>query len=149
VNQCSWVDKSHGQKACTRVLLDSSSLESRLKTPSGERYWRRQEWTLVPLDSELLNFTSSKKLTTSSSSQPWPYPANLMVGCFGRAKPDQTIRLDLDNELEGMSHSRTCSRLTCRRPILPPIPHRQASRYRSRSIPLESRFETTRQESDR
>ena len=26
-----------------------------------------------------------------------------MVGCFGRAKPDQTIRLDLDNELEGMS----------------------------------------------
>lgn len=39
----------------------------------------------------------------SSSSQPWPYPANLMVGCFGRAKPDQTIRLDLDNELEGKS----------------------------------------------
>lgn len=39
---------------------------------------------------------------SSSSSQPWPYPANLMVGCFGRAKPDQTIRLDLDNELEGM-----------------------------------------------
>jgi len=25
-----------------------------------------------------------------------------MVGCFGRAKPDQKIRLDLDNELEGM-----------------------------------------------
>lgn len=24
-----------------------------------------------------------------------------MVGCFGRAKPGQTIRLDLDNELEG------------------------------------------------
>lgn len=24
-----------------------------------------------------------------------------MVGCFGRAKPNQTIRLDLDNELEG------------------------------------------------
>ncbi|WVR09506.1 hypothetical protein IAU60_006574 [Kwoniella sp. DSM 27419] len=35
-----------------------------------------------------------------SSSQPWPYPANLMVGCFGRAKDGQTIRLDLDNELE-------------------------------------------------
>ncbi|KAL1413034.1 NADH pyrophosphatase [Vanrija albida] len=35
-----------------------------------------------------------------SSSQPWPYPANVMVGCFGRAKDGQTIRLDLDNELE-------------------------------------------------
>ncbi|RSH82253.1 NADH pyrophosphatase [Saitozyma podzolica] len=35
-----------------------------------------------------------------SSSQPWPYPANIMVGCFGRAKDGQTIRLDLDNELE-------------------------------------------------
>lgn len=37
------------------------------------------------------------------SSQPWPYPANLMVGCFGRADENQTIRLDLDNELEGES----------------------------------------------
>ncbi|WRT68523.1 uncharacterized protein IL334_005500 [Kwoniella shivajii] len=35
-----------------------------------------------------------------SSSQPWPYPSNLMVGCFGRAEDGQTIRLDLDNELE-------------------------------------------------
>ncbi|CAD6573047.1 MAG: hypothetical protein TREMPRED_000714 [Tremellales sp. Tagirdzhanova-0007] len=35
-----------------------------------------------------------------SSSQPWPYPANLMIGCFGRAKDGQVIRLDLDNELE-------------------------------------------------
>ncbi|CAK9780629.1 hypothetical protein CC85DRAFT_303475 [Cutaneotrichosporon oleaginosum] len=34
------------------------------------------------------------------SSQPWPYPANLMVGCYGRAPGGQTIRLDLDNELE-------------------------------------------------
>lgn len=35
-----------------------------------------------------------------SSSQPWPYPANLMVGCYGRAKEGQKIRLDLDKELE-------------------------------------------------
>jgi NAD+ diphosphatase len=35
-----------------------------------------------------------------SSCQPWPFPANLMVGCYGRAKEDQKIRLDLDNELE-------------------------------------------------
>jgi NAD+ diphosphatase len=26
------------------------------------------------------------------SSQPWPYPANLMVGCYGRAPGGQTIR---------------------------------------------------------
>ncbi|WVQ80150.1 hypothetical protein IAT38_002255 [Cryptococcus sp. DSM 104549] len=35
-----------------------------------------------------------------ASSQPWPFPANLMIGCFGRATDGQTIRLDLDNELE-------------------------------------------------
>lgn len=34
-----------------------------------------------------------------SSSQPWPFPANIMVGCYGRATSD-TIHLDLDNELE-------------------------------------------------
>lgn len=34
------------------------------------------------------------------SSQPWPYPANLMVGFYGRAQEGQQIRLDLDNELE-------------------------------------------------
>lgn len=35
-----------------------------------------------------------------ASSQPWPYPANLMIGCYGRAKEGQKIRLDLDNELQ-------------------------------------------------
>ncbi|CBQ71461.1 conserved hypothetical protein [Sporisorium reilianum SRZ2] len=36
------------------------------------------------------------------SSQPWPYPTNLMAGFFGIAKSDDEthIRLDLDNELE-------------------------------------------------
>ncbi|KAM0756506.1 hypothetical protein T439DRAFT_321210 [Meredithblackwellia eburnea MCA 4105] len=34
------------------------------------------------------------------SSQPWPYPSSLMIGAIGVAKPSQTIRLDLDNELE-------------------------------------------------
>lgn len=33
------------------------------------------------------------------SSQPWPYPANLMVGCYAFADSSQTIRTDLDNEL--------------------------------------------------
>ncbi|KAI5884869.1 uncharacterized protein SCHCODRAFT_02521520, partial [Schizophyllum commune H4-8] len=34
------------------------------------------------------------------SSQPWPYPANLMVGCYARADASQPLRIDLDNELE-------------------------------------------------
>ncbi|CDR99020.1 related to NPY1-NADH diphosphatase [Sporisorium scitamineum] len=36
------------------------------------------------------------------SSQPWPYPTNLMAGFYGIAKSDneKDIRLDLDNELE-------------------------------------------------
>ncbi|KAI5476634.1 NAD+ diphosphatase [Pseudohyphozyma bogoriensis] len=34
------------------------------------------------------------------SSQPWPYPASLMIGAIGVAKPGQVIRTDLDNELE-------------------------------------------------
>lgn len=34
------------------------------------------------------------------SSQPWPFPASLMFGCWGVAKTEE-IRVDLDNELEG------------------------------------------------
>lgn len=34
------------------------------------------------------------------SSQPWPFPANLMLGAFAQVLPGQEIRLDLDNELE-------------------------------------------------
>ncbi|CAK5281693.1 unnamed protein product [Mycena citricolor] len=33
------------------------------------------------------------------SAQPWPFPANLMVGFYARADSSQPIRLDLDNEL--------------------------------------------------
>jgi hypothetical protein len=72
-----------------------------------------------------------------------------MVGCFGRAKPDQTIRLDLDNELEGMFPLfLRVATLTGRCPVLPPIPHCQASRNRSWPVPLESGLEAARQESD-
>ncbi|CDO69171.1 hypothetical protein BN946_scf185042.g73 [Trametes cinnabarina] len=34
------------------------------------------------------------------STQPWPYPANLMVGFYARASSSQALRTDLDNELE-------------------------------------------------
>ncbi|GAA6012636.1 hypothetical protein JCM11491_005463 [Sporobolomyces phaffii] len=34
------------------------------------------------------------------SSQPWPYPSSLMMGCWGIAKEGTSIRTDLDNELE-------------------------------------------------
>ncbi|UZJ56316.1 hypothetical protein CBS101457_005636 [Exobasidium rhododendri] len=38
---------------------------------------------------------------TYHSSQPWPFPANLMMGAIGHAiEGKDTIRLDLDNELE-------------------------------------------------
>ncbi|KAM6502583.1 NAD+ diphosphatase [Amanita muscaria] len=33
------------------------------------------------------------------STQPWPYPANLMVGFYARADSNQPIRTDLDKEL--------------------------------------------------
>ncbi|KAF8663665.1 hypothetical protein AX16_000907 [Volvariella volvacea WC 439] len=33
------------------------------------------------------------------STQPWPYPANLMVGFYSRADSSQPIRTDLDHEL--------------------------------------------------
>ncbi|TCD65345.1 NADH pyrophosphatase [Steccherinum ochraceum] len=34
------------------------------------------------------------------STQPWPFPANLMVGFYAIADPSQPTRVDLDNELE-------------------------------------------------
>lgn len=34
------------------------------------------------------------------STQPWPYPANLMVGFFATADSSAPLRTDLDNELE-------------------------------------------------
>jgi len=33
------------------------------------------------------------------SSQPWPFPTNLMVGFFATASESQELRVDLDNEL--------------------------------------------------
>ncbi|KAL0579597.1 NADH pyrophosphatase, partial [Marasmius crinis-equi] len=36
---------------------------------------------------------------TYHSAQPWPYPANLMVGYYARADSTKPIRTDLDNEL--------------------------------------------------
>ncbi|KAF9047480.1 NAD+ diphosphatase [Panaeolus papilionaceus] len=33
------------------------------------------------------------------SGQPWPYPANIMVGFYARADSTKPIRVDLDNEL--------------------------------------------------
>jgi len=34
------------------------------------------------------------------SGQPWPYPANLMVGFYAIGDPLESIRIDLDKELE-------------------------------------------------
>ncbi|KAF9227059.1 hypothetical protein BS17DRAFT_774870 [Gyrodon lividus] len=37
------------------------------------------------------------------SGQPWPFPANLMLGFYATADPSKPIRTDLDNELEDAS----------------------------------------------
>lgn len=34
------------------------------------------------------------------SSQPWPYPASLMIGCIGEALPDEGERIHLGNDKE-------------------------------------------------
>ncbi|KAI0088143.1 NUDIX hydrolase domain-like protein [Irpex rosettiformis] len=34
------------------------------------------------------------------STQPWPFPANIMAGFYAVADPSQPVRTDLDNELE-------------------------------------------------
>lgn len=47
------------------------------------------------------------------SSQPWPFPANLMIGCLGVAA-HTSIRLDLDAELED-------ARFFSRQEVLPAI----------------------------
>ncbi|CCL99656.1 uncharacterized protein FIBRA_01676 [Fibroporia radiculosa] len=41
------------------------------------------------------------------STQPWPYPANLMVGFYATADSSQPLRTDLDNELDD---ARWCTR---------------------------------------
>jgi NAD+ diphosphatase len=35
------------------------------------------------------------------SGQPWPFPANLMLGFYATADSSKPIRTDLDNELAG------------------------------------------------
>ena len=41
------------------------------------------------------------------STQPWPFPANIMAGFYAVADSSEPVRTDLDNELEG-----GCSHLT-------------------------------------
>jgi len=35
------------------------------------------------------------------STQPWPYPGNVMIGFYARADSTKPIRIDLDTELSG------------------------------------------------
>jgi hypothetical protein len=52
------------------------------------------------IDPYLLLSLSLSRLLLSLFFGAGPYPANLMIGCFGRADASQPVRLDLDNELE-------------------------------------------------
>ncbi|CAA7258981.1 unnamed protein product [Cyclocybe aegerita] len=57
------------------------------------------------------------------SGQPWPYPANLMVGFYARADSTKPIRTDLDNELVD-------ARWFTREEILAVINHVGGTRFR-------------------
>ncbi|KAF5355066.1 hypothetical protein D9756_005512 [Leucocoprinus leucothites] len=59
------------------------------------------------------------------SGQPWPYPANLMVGFYARADSTQPIRMDLDNELVD-------ARWYTREEILAVLNHKSGTYFSSR-----------------
>ncbi|EST06789.1 NUDIX hydrolase domain protein [Kalmanozyma brasiliensis GHG001] len=63
------------------------------------------------------------------SSQPWPYPTNLMAGFYGIAKSDneKDIRLDLDNELED-------ARFYTRKEILEVIGSKERSHFTKQEL---------------
>ncbi|SAM86318.1 related to NPY1-NADH diphosphatase [Ustilago bromivora] len=63
------------------------------------------------------------------SSQPWPYPTNLMAGFYGIAKSDdeKSIRLDLDNELED-------ARFYTRKQILDVLQSKQRSHFTKQEL---------------
>lgn len=60
------------------------------------------------------------------SSQPWPFPANLMVGFYATAGESQEIRVDLDNELAD-------ARWFTREEILAVLSHPQGTNFRTQA----------------
>ncbi|KAF8609633.1 hypothetical protein BDV93DRAFT_431821 [Ceratobasidium sp. AG-I] len=70
------------------------------------------------------------------SGQPWPYPANLMIGCFASADSSQTIRTDLDNELEAnvrcLSYSSIDAKWFTREEVLAVLAHPDGTNIRRR-----------------
>ncbi|KAJ8588521.1 hypothetical protein M405DRAFT_740123, partial [Rhizopogon salebrosus TDB-379] len=59
------------------------------------------------------------------SGQPWPYPANLMVGFYATADSSAPIRTDLDNELED-------ARWYTREEVLAVLRHRSGTNFSRR-----------------
>ncbi|OAX36523.1 hypothetical protein K503DRAFT_291783 [Rhizopogon vinicolor AM-OR11-026] len=59
------------------------------------------------------------------SGQPWPYPANLMVGFYATADSSAPIRTDLDNELED-------ARWYTREEVLSVLRHRSGTNFSRR-----------------
>jgi len=56
------------------------------------------------------------------SGQPWPFPANLMVGFYATADPSKPIRTDLDNELED-------ARWYTREEVLAVLQHKEGTNF--------------------
>ncbi|KAG9074169.1 NADH pyrophosphatase [Ceratobasidium sp. UAMH 11750] len=71
------------------------------------------------------------------SGQPWPYPANLMIGCYATADSSQPIRTDLDNELED-------ARWFTREEVLAVLAHPEGTNIRRREY---KRFDETQDQS--
>jgi NAD+ diphosphatase len=61
------------------------------------------------------------------SCQPWPYPVNLMIGCYASANGSQTARVDLDNELQD-------ARWFTRQEVLEVLAHPYGTKIRRRDL---------------
>ncbi|KAI0047942.1 hypothetical protein FA95DRAFT_1148265 [Auriscalpium vulgare] len=61
------------------------------------------------------------------STQPWPYPANLMVGFFATGDPEEPINLSLDKELED-------ARWFTREEVLAVLEHKEGTNFTRRDF---------------
>ncbi|KAL0955787.1 hypothetical protein HGRIS_002001 [Hohenbuehelia grisea] len=71
------------------------------------------------------------------SGQPWPFPANLMVGFYSRADSSQPIRVDLDNELQD-------ARWYTREEILAVLNHQSGTYFSARDHKVMSSLQENR-----
>ena len=76
---CSWAAPPAGPRGCIRSSRASSNPAKRSRPPSAARCARKRAWRCGRVD--------------YLASQPWPFPASLMLGCRGEATTRE-IRVD-------------------------------------------------------